>query len=392
MFYFSTSLRRVFLALVVIACLSDGLTAQSTDEPAPTETTQVDELEEAKKAYQRKVEEKQGTERKIDDIFSNLAIGNPKRRTKQLEEIEELQQRLPQLAVDVYEAAVNVAKVTPSGSLDSKILRINLEYCKACVGGNKHLFPVNPTRALEVCEVLKDVGFPAGNLLPLEIHAAVSIQDFDYARTKVDAVMESGVDGLDPFLEQVSQAEEKWNRESGFRAQEKDLPRIRMTTSHGDITFVLFEDHAPNAVRNFVNLIDRDFYDGHQFFEIKRGQLIRCGCPENNGKSTGEYRIASEAKEENARHHFTGTLSMVTDEGQTACCNQFIITQAPTSQLDGNFPVIGRIIEGQEILDVIIQAAITSGANSDSSPKINSIDVLYRRPDSTYRPIKMEDN
>ena len=390
MLYFSPLLRRVLLVLFVLGCFAVEVQAQSTDEPAPTETTQVDELEEAKEAYQQKFEERQSTERKIDDIFSNLAIGNPKERTKQLKEIEELQMRLPQLTIEVYEAAVHLAEVTPAGSLDRKIQRVTLEYCKACVGGNKHIFPINPVRSLEVCEVLKEGGFPATNLLPLEIHAAISIQDFEYAKTKINAVSESGVNGLEPLMDQVNQAEEKWIRESGFRAEEKDLPRIRMTTSHGDITFVLFEDNAPNAVRNFVSLIDKDFYDGHQFFEIKRGQLVRCGCPENNGSSSGMYKIANEASQENARHHFPGTLSMVTDDAQTACCHQFVITQVSTSHLDGNFPVIGRIIEGQEILDKIVQSAISE--TGDSKPKINSIEVLYRRPGSNYRPNKMEDN
>jgi cyclophilin family peptidyl-prolyl cis-trans isomerase len=49
-------------------------------------------------------------------------------------------------------------------------------------------------------------------------------------------------------------------------ANAADFPKIRMETSLGDVTFLLYDDVAPNTVANFVKLANEGFYDGQAFF------------------------------------------------------------------------------------------------------------------------------
>lgn len=383
--------RPAILILISLGCFVTSAQAQPPEDPPPEETPQVDEWDAAKKIYEEKVTERKNTENKINEIFSNLVLGNREERAKQIKQIEDLKLRREELTVEVFEAAANLTQANEDG-LDRQLTRLNLEYGKACMGGNKHGFPINPERTLEICEMLRERGFPAANLLPLEVHASISIQRFETAKEKINSAIEAGASKLEPLMDKVTKAEEKWNREKEFLDSENDLPTISIQTSHGEITLILYEDHAPETVRNFVSLIDQKFFDGHEFFEIKRGQMVRSGCPNNNGNSLAKYQIANEATRDDARHHFVGSISMVTNSDHTSCCHQFIITRAPLGHLDGNFPVFGRVLEGMDVMDKIVESAIVSGTSGETMPKIDSIKVLYRRPNTTYRPKKMENN
>lgn len=382
---------RGFLILVALCCMNTSVHSQTPEDPPTTETPQVEEWEAAKKAYDEKVNERKTTRKQINDIFANLTLTDREERAAQLKQIGQLKLRLEELKLEIFEAAVQLTKTNQEG-LDRNITRVNLEYGQACAGGNKHCFPVNYQRTIEICELLRERGIPTANLLPLETHASVAIQQFESAKEKINAAIKAGASGLEPLLEKITQSEEKWTREQEFQAAENDLPRIRINTSLGTITLVLYEDNAPETVKNFVSLIDQNFFDGHEFFEVKRGQLVRSGCPKNNGSSLGKYQIENEATREDARHHFAGTISMVTNAEQTSCCHQFIIAHGPMPHLDGNFPVFGRIIEGIDTMDKIVESAILSEANSESMPKIESIEVLYRRSETDYRPRKIENN
>jgi hypothetical protein len=56
-----------------------------------------------------------------------------------------------------------------------------------------------------------------------------------------------------------------WTDEQAVRKQEAaadDLPRVKLETSKGTIVIELFENEAPQAVANFVSLVEKKYYDG----------------------------------------------------------------------------------------------------------------------------------
>ena len=62
----------------------------------------------------------------------------------------------------------------------------------------------------------------------------------------------------------------------------------------GVIKAELYPEIAPNTVRNFIDLIDRGFYDGVMFHRVIPGFMIQGGCPEGTGMGGPGYSIKGE--------------------------------------------------------------------------------------------------
>ncbi len=359
------------------------------NSPAPPEQ-QEQETSDPLEYFKQTKDEYRKIENEINELYTNLNLGLQETRTKQLQEVKALQFKQDQVKVEMFEAALAVARDIEDFEL-APIYEV-LEYAKFSYGGSRHSIPFDPAKTIEICEILRQRGVPESKLFQLEINASLASLNFENANNKINDAIKNGVNIPQPFIDSVSDAEQKWTREKTCRAEEKDLPTIRMETTQGDITLVLFEDEASEAVLNFVSLIDSNFYNGLDFFQVKRGQLVRSGCPQNDGSSIPDYNVAGEAENENARHHFAGSLSMITDSKKKSCHSQFIIAQRPLPHLDNNFAVIGRITEGMDVLDKIIQVTNSSIQRGIGKPKIKTIEVLNRRSGTAYLPNKLDEN
>lgn len=51
----------------------------------------------------------------------------------------------------------------------------------------------------------------------------------------------------------------------------------------GDIVIELFEKEAPGTVQNFIDLINKGFYNGLRFHRVIPGFVAQGGCPNGNG-------------------------------------------------------------------------------------------------------------
>ena len=59
--------------------------------------------------------------------------------------------------------------------------------------------------------------------------------------------------------------------------------RAVMETTKGTITIELYEDKAPITAGNFIDLIEKKFYDGLTFHRLEPGFVIQGGDPRGNG-------------------------------------------------------------------------------------------------------------
>ena len=123
-------------------------------------------------------------------------------------------------------------------------------------------------------------------------------------------------------------------------------------TSRGLIKVELFADKAPLTVANFVNLVQRGFYDGLDFHRVIADFMIQGGCPEGSGRGGPGYRFEDETR--NGVAHERGSLSMA-NAGPNTNGSQFFITHIKTDWLDGRHTVFGQVLEGQEVVDAIKQ-------------------------------------
>ncbi|MCH8343242.1 MAG: peptidylprolyl isomerase [Planctomycetes bacterium] len=159
------------------------------------------------------------------------------------------------------------------------------------------------------------------------------------------------------------------------------MPRAELITVRGRIVVELFENEAPNTVANFVSLAEAGFYDGSRFHRVIPNFMAQGGDPNSKPGGTGVpgegspgYRIPDEHGREGARNHFTGSLAMAkTASPHTAGC-QFYMTHTPPAQLNGNYTVFGRVIEGLEVVRSI-----------ELDDVLESVSVLRKR-DHEYSP------
>ena len=126
-------------------------------------------------------------------------------------------------------------------------------------------------------------------------------------------------------------------------------------TSRGPIKIELYPDKAPLTVANFVNLAKRGFYDGLNFHRVIADFMIQGGCPEGTGRGGPGYRFEDET--DNGVRHERGVLSMA-NAGPNTNGSQFFITHVPCPWLDGRHTVFGKVIEGQDVVDSIVQGDV----------------------------------
>lgn len=125
-------------------------------------------------------------------------------------------------------------------------------------------------------------------------------------------------------------------------------------TNKGPITIELYEDKAPITAGNFIDLIERGFYDGLTFHRYEPGFVIQGGCPRGNGtggfedKNTGrERRIKLEVTPE-LKHGEAGGVAMARSQDPNSASCQFYITLGPAAFLDMNYAVFGRVTDGMD--------------------------------------------
>jgi peptidyl-prolyl cis-trans isomerase B (cyclophilin B) len=123
-------------------------------------------------------------------------------------------------------------------------------------------------------------------------------------------------------------------------------------TARGPIKIELYPDKAPLTVANFVNLAQRGFYDGLNFHRVIGDFMIQGGCPEGSGRGGPGYRFEDETS--NGVRHERGVLSMA-NAGPNTNGSQFFITHVATPHLDGRHTVFGKVTEGLDVVDAVVQ-------------------------------------
>lgn len=149
----------------------------------------------------------------------------------------------------------------------------------------------------------------------------------------------------------------KHQRELELQAAEAktdDLPRVRFTTTKGDIVVELFENEAPATVANIISLVEAGKYSNMMFHRVIKDFMAQTGEKYKDGQySSVGYTIYDECKEEDARFHFRGSLSMA-NTGQPNSGNiQFFFCHRSLPHLDGLHTVFGRIVSGMDVFEEI---------------------------------------
>ncbi|HTU24646.1 MAG TPA: peptidylprolyl isomerase [Pirellulales bacterium] len=245
--------------------------------------------------------------------------------------------------------------------------------------------------ALELAKLLIAHDFKDPSLYNFAGVAAFGVDEFDLAKdwlTKAQEAKTLSEIGKND-LKVVDEYQKLWPDEQKIReaeAKADDLPRVRITTSKGDIVVELYENEAPIATANFISLVEKHFYDGTPFHRVLPGFMAQGGDPTGTGSGGPGYTIPCECYGENHRNHFSGTLSMA-HAGKDTGGSQFFLTFRPTPHLNGMHTVFGRVIEGK---DVLSQLERVEPGKPGSPDKIVKAEVIRKR-NHEYVPKKAKE-
>ena len=254
----------------------------------------------------------------------------------------------------------------------------------------------DPKRALTLAAMLDKAGAAGEGVLMMAASAAMLTSDLDATEAYLKKAAAAGVkpEKIAELEQAVAAERPKVDEEMAKRAAEAkadDLPRVKITTSQGDVMVELFENEAPNTVANFISLVEKGFYNGTPFHRVIGGFMAQGGDPTGTGTSGPGYAIACEVGKPGARKHFLGTLSMA-HAGPDTGGSQFFLTFRPTEHLDGKHTVFGRVIDGFDVLPKLMrtqddQGLPVAGAQPDKILKA----VVVRKRSHPYEPETLPD-
>ncbi|MEZ0234347.1 MAG: peptidylprolyl isomerase [Actinomycetota bacterium] len=160
-------------------------------------------------------------------------------------------------------------------------------------------------------------------------------------------------------------------------------------TNEGSFTVRLMPEHAPDTVRNFVDLATgskewtdpRDgqpkteaLYSGTIFHRVIDGFMIQGGDPTGTGMGGPGYTFDDECPPDGPSFDRAGLLAMANSGPGTNGC-QFFVTVAPADWLTGRHTIFGEVTEGYDVVERISKAPTGSQDHPTDEIVIERIDV-----------------
>jgi peptidyl-prolyl cis-trans isomerase B (cyclophilin B) len=163
-----------------------------------------------------------------------------------------------------------------------------------------------------------------------------------------------------------------------------DLPRlsgktiVTMLVKGKPVVMEIDGDNAPITGGNFVDLVEKGFYNGLTFHRVVKAFVAQGGDPKGTGLggyvpkgSKEERRIPLEIKLKASTApsyskifedvqasgqapelvHKRGVLAMARSNAPDSASSQFYITLADVNFLDGKYAVFGKVTKGMEVID-----------------------------------------
>jgi len=154
---------------------------------------------------------------------------------------------------------------------------------------------------------------------------------------------------------------------------------VKIEMENGDVMKgELYPEIAPETVENFVGLAKDGFYDGLTFHRVIPGFMIQGGCPQGTGTGGPGHSIKGEFSQngfENNLKHDLGVLSMARSMSPNSAGSQFFIMAAKSPHLDGQYAAFGKITEGLDVVDKIVNVKRDMSDKPKETQKMKSVTI-----------------
>lgn len=174
-------------------------------------------------------------------------------------------------------------------------------------------------------------------------------------------------------------SKEKEVQSSDYADEVKENPIVTITMENDEqIIMELEPKTAPNTVANFISLVEDGYYDGLIFHRVIPGFMIQGGDPSGNGSGGPGYSIDGEFTDngfENDLKHERGVVSMARTGEPNSAGSQFFIMADEVSDLDGGYAAFGRVTDGMETVDAIVNAERDAADKPLSDQRMKKVEV-----------------
>ncbi len=154
-------------------------------------------------------------------------------------------------------------------------------------------------------------------------------------------------------------------------------PVVLLSTTKGPIAIRVFAGMVPRTASNFLDLVNRGYYDGKIFHRVENW-VVQGGCPYGTGRGnfvdpdTGETRFIPLEINRNLGHGQAGMVAMARSADPNSASCQFYILKQPMPRLNGQYAVFGMVVGGLQniyrigIGDRILSARLDGPTESQS--------------------------
>ena len=150
----------------------------------------------------------------------------------------------------------------------------------------------------------------------------------------------------------------------------------------GDVLIELFDEIAPKHVERFKMLAKEKKYEGVVFHRVIEGFMAQTGDVQFGNSNSESYDLkragtgGSKYPDLKAElPHERGTLSMARSADPNSANSQFFICFKSAPNLDRQYTVFGKVVEGMEFVDLIKKG---EGSNGEVSEPDKIISLLAK--------------
>ena len=171
-------------------------------------------------------------------------------------------------------------------------------------------------------------------------------------------------------------AKDAKDAKKGAKKMDNKVVVVMDTSIGGPIEIELFQDKAPESVKNFLAYVDEKFYDGTIFHRVIDNFMIQGGgFTKDMGKKETKAPIKNEAT--NGLKNENYTLAMARTQIVDSATAQFFINVKDNGFLDHKdtsirgygYAVFGKVVKGTEIVDKIKAVETHTVSQYENVPK-----------------------
>tara|TARA_Y100000590_G_scaffold59811_1_gene63604 strand:+ start:1442 stop:2056 length:615 start_codon:yes stop_codon:yes gene_type:complete len=166
----------------------------------------------------------------------------------------------------------------------------------------------------------------------------------------------------------------------------EDIKLVKLETNKGVISIKLFNDKAPETVKNFLYYAENGHYEGTIFHRVIKGFMIQGGGHLPDMSSINSIAPVVNESNNNLKNK-KGTIAMARTMDPHSATSQFFINLVTNEFLDKEnaqdgygYCVFGEVIDGMEIVESIGMVDTENKSGHSDVPieniTINKIEVI----------------